>query len=220
MKSIFVTATGTDVGKTYISALLVKAMRDAGVDARYYKPALSGAVREGERLIPGDAAFVAECAGLQQQPEQMVSYIFEEAVSPHLAAKRSGAAIELEKLADDRAKAVAAAEFLLVEGCGGLICPLRRDDQSLMLADVAERFGDELLLVAPAGLGSINAAVLTVEYAKQRGLTVRGIVLNGYEAGNFLHEDNRQEIEALTGLPVLATVAWGAKQIDLNLAQL
>ena len=220
MKSIFVTATGTDVGKTYISALLVKAMRDAGVDARYYKPALSGAVREGERLIPGDAAFVAECAGLQQQPEQMVSYIFEEAVSPHLAAKRSGAAIELEKLADDRTKAGAAAEFLLVEGCGGLICPLRRDDQSLMLADVAERFGDELLLVAPAGLGSINAAVLTAEYAKQRGLTVRGIVLNGYEAGNFLHEDNWQEIEALTGLPVLATVAWGAKQIDLNLAQL
>lgn len=220
MKSIFVTATGTDVGKTYISALLVKAMRDAGVDARYYKPALSGAVREGERLIPGDAAFVAECAGLQQQPEQMVSYIFEEAVSPHLAAKRSGAAIELEKLANDRTKAGAAAEFLLVEGCGGLICPLRRDDQSLMLADVAERFGDELLLVAPAGLGSINAAVLTAEYAKQRGLTVRGIVLNGYEPGNFLHEDNRQEIEALTGLPVLATVAWGAKQIDLNLAQL
>ena len=118
MKSIFVTATGTDVGKTYISALLVKAMRDAGVDARYYKPALSGAVREGERLIPGDAAFVAEYAGLQQQPEQMVSYIFEEAVSPHLAAKRSGAAIELEKLADDRTKAGAAAEFLLVEGCG------------------------------------------------------------------------------------------------------
>lgn len=220
MKSVFITATGTDVGKTYISALLVKAMRDAGVDARYYKPALSGAVREGDRLVPGDAAFVASYAGLQQSPEELVSYIFEEAVSPHLAAKRSGTAIKLEKLAEDRAKAGAAAEFLLVEGCGGLVCPLRRDGKTLMLADVAERFKDELILVAPAGLGSINSTVLTVEYAKQRGLTVRGIILNGYETGNFLHEDNRAEIEVLTGLPVLATVAWGAKQIDLNLATL
>ena len=73
-RGIFVAGTGTDVGKTYVSALLVKSLRERGVNAGYFKPALSGAVREGERLVPGDAQMVCECAGLPGDPADYVAY--------------------------------------------------------------------------------------------------------------------------------------------------
>ena len=97
-KGIFITATGTDIGKTYVSALIVKSMRKAGLNCGYYKPALSGAQTSKDgTLIPGDCAYVFKTAGLNLQPENYVSYIFKPAVSPHLAAQIENKPIKLEK---------------------------------------------------------------------------------------------------------------------------
>ena len=79
-QGIFVTATGTDVGKTYVSGLLVKALRARGINAGYFKPALSGAEREGGRLVPGDARWVCRTAGLPGDPADYVAYLYEQAV--------------------------------------------------------------------------------------------------------------------------------------------
>ena len=100
-KGIFVTATGTDVGKTYISGLLVKKMRDLKYNCGYFKPALSGAEKINEKLIPGDCAHVLKTAGINDDPMKYVSYVFETAVSPHLAAQREGQAIKKEKIKSD-----------------------------------------------------------------------------------------------------------------------
>lgn len=87
-KAIFVTGTGTDVGKTYVTGLLVKKIRDAGLDGSYYKAALSGAEPDGQgNLVPGDAAWVKETAGLKDPLTDLVTYVYQEAVSPHLAAR-------------------------------------------------------------------------------------------------------------------------------------
>ena len=72
-KGIFITATGTDVGKTYVTALILKKLREVSVNAGYYKAALSGAYRNAGELIPGDAAYVASISGLPVPPEQLVS---------------------------------------------------------------------------------------------------------------------------------------------------
>ena len=90
-KGIFITATGTDVGKT----LILKKLREASVNAGYYKAALSGAYRNASKLIPGDAAYVASISGLPVPPEQLVSYIYEPAVSPHLAAELEKCPIDI-----------------------------------------------------------------------------------------------------------------------------
>ena len=88
-KSVFITATGTDVGKTYVSALLVKKMRNLGYNCGYYKPALSGAIRQSDgSLLPGDCDYVLKTSGLEVTPMDCLTYCFEEAVSPHLAAAR------------------------------------------------------------------------------------------------------------------------------------
>ena len=159
-QGIFVTATGTDVGKTYVSGLLVKALRARGINAGYFKPALSGAEREGGRLVPGDARWVCRTAGLPGDPADYVAYLYEQAVSPHLAARLEGPPIELAAILERQRAVGERFAYLVAEGCGGLFCPLREGEPPLLLADVAAAIGFDLLLVAPSGLGAIHAAVV------------------------------------------------------------
>jgi dethiobiotin synthetase len=208
MRGIFVTGTGTDVGKTFVSALMVKGLRASGLAAGYYKPILSGALWENGSMVPGDAAYVCRVAALPDAPMDLVSYCFMEPVSPHLAARKAGEAISLTQIMADFQKLAGSCDYLTVEGCGGLFCPLRLDPgvPSLLLTDVILALKLPVVIVATSEVGTINAAVLTAEHARLHALPVYGFIMNGFTAGNEVHEDNRRQIEYLTRLPVLATV--------------
>lgn len=219
-KGLFITATGTDVGKTYVTALLVKKLRDAELNAGYYKAALSGAEVADGRLIPGDAAYVARIARLPEPPEKLVSYIYEEAVSPHLAALREGNPVELDRIKADYAAAAAKYDYVTMEGSGGIICPIRWDEQHLLLEDLIKALDLGVLVVSTAALGSINACVLTVFYLRQRGIPIRGIILNNYDNADFMQRDNKKMIATLCGVPVLACVAAGAADIGISASAL
>lgn len=215
-QSYFVTATNTEVGKTYISALLVKALRECGIDASYYKPALSDAVMQDGALVPGDAAYVCEFAGLDVEPSTLVSHIYSTPVAPHLAARREGACeVSLEKIRNDFHQHKHEHDMLIVEGCGGIVCPLR-DEPSLMLTDVMRELSLPLIIVTNSGLGSINSCVLTVEFAKSKGLDIAGVIMNEYDNSNFLHADNADQIEKLTGVSVVSRVAYNDLTIDVG----
>ena len=212
----FVTATGTDVGKTFITALLVKKWRDSGIDAGYYKAALSGAELRDGKWVAGDADYVKRIANLPDTQEQLVSYVYKEAVSPHLAARKEGNPVELAKVKDDFDAACVRHEFIFAEGSGGIICPIRYDDQKIFLVDIMKTLDLPLVIVTTAALGSINACVLTVEYARSRGLAVRGIIVNRYGcSGNLeMEDDNIRMMQDLTGLEILAKITDG--DIDLG----
>ena len=213
----FVTATGTDVGKTFVTALLVKKWRDAGIDAGYYKAALSGAEFRNGTWVAGDADYVKRFAGLEDSQEELVSYVYREAVSPHLAARKEGNPLELSKVREDFERAGKKHEFLFVEGSGGIICPIRYDDKKIFLEDVMKTVNLPLLVVTTAALGSINACVLTVEYARSHGLEVRGILVNRYgSSGNLeMEDDNILMMQKMTGLEVLAKVRTGASDLGV-----
>lgn len=211
-KGLFITATGTDVGKTFVTALLIKKLRQAGVDAGYYKAVLSGAVRKGNCLIPGDADYVKRIAGIDTPLEKMVSYVYETAVSPHLASELEGNPVELEKVMADYREAVCLHEYITVEGSGGILCPVRREQY--MMEDLIKAMQLGIVIVAPAGLGTINDTILTIEYAKSRDIVVKGVILNRFHSGNKMEEDNRNFIEDYTGVPVLACVKDGAEALE------
>lgn len=214
---VFVAGTGTDVGKTYVAALLVRYYREKGVNAGYFKAALSGAERLPDgSLLPGDAETICRIGGLPDAPEALVPYIFEEAVSPHLAARRKGTLIRREVIAEAFARTARRYDWLVAEGSGGLACPLCDDPAApLMLTDIVSLLGLPLILVSDAGLGTLNHTVLTAEYAAARGLPVRGVILNRYDGDSFLHRDNRDMIPRLTGLPVLSCVREGQTSLTL-----
>ena len=106
-KALFITGTGTDVGKTYVTGLIVKKLRTAGYRAGYYKAALSGAEPdEHSVLVPGDVRHVQEAAGIPPGGPAAVSYVYREAVSPHLAALWNDRPIDPERVRADFARAM------------------------------------------------------------------------------------------------------------------
>ena len=213
-KAIFVTATGTDVGKTYISALIVKKMRELGYNCGYFKPALSGAEIINGKLVPGDCAYVLKTAKINAEPMNYVSYVFKTAVSPHLASEIEKNPINIEKIKSDFERIKKEYDFVVVEGAGGIICPFNLKEQKLMLPDVIKSLGLDILIVASASLGTINSTVLTAEYAKQHNINVKGIILNNYDETDFMQIDNKKQVEALTDVKVVATVKKEDKEID------
>lgn len=207
-RGIFITATGTDIGKTFVTALIVKKLRESGYKAGYYKAALSGA----ESMAESDAGYVCKTADIN---DAAVSYLYKNAVSPHLAAEIEGNPVEPEKVLSDYQKICQKCDFVTVEGSGGIICPIRHDSKKIMLEDIIKLLGLSVIVVADSGLGTINSTVLTTEYLKARGIGIKGIILNNY-TGNTMQKDNLKMIEELSGFPVIACVGPDEASLDID----
>ena len=214
-KGIFVTATGTDVGKTYISGLLVRKLRAEGLNCGYYKPALSGAEITNEKLIPGDCQYVLTTSGLNIDPLECVSYVFKPALSPHLAAQIEKNPIKIDKIINDFNTIKQKYQYIVVEGAGGIVCPFNIKE-NILLPDIIKALNLDIIIVASAQLGTINSTVLTVEYAKQKEINVKGIILNEYNPEDIMHVDNKKCVELLTGIPVIATVKKNQKDLIVD----
>jgi len=103
-----------------------------------------------------------------------------------------------------------------MEGSGGIVCPIRHDEKAVIyLEDIIRWLRLPSLIVADAGLGTINAVVLTAEYMRHRNLPVRGVLLNHWKGG-VMKEDNVKMIEEITGLPVLAKISAGDEGMDID----
>ena len=215
-KKLFITATGTDVGKTYVSALIVKKMREEGYNCGYFKPVLSGVVEIDGKLVESDCNYVVEVAKIPTNVDDCVTYWWQEAVSPHLASTRFGEVIDIDKIKEHYIRKTKKYEYLLIEGAGGITCPLKLSNgEKYLLKDLIKEFGAGIVIVADGGLGTINSTLLTFEYAHQHNMKVEGIILNNFDPDSFMHQDNLKQIEYLTGVKVIATVQKNQKDIEL-----
>ena len=187
-RGYFVTATDTAVGKTVVTAGLATALRARGRDVAVFKPVQSGAAADDPS---GDAALLgADCV-----------YAFSAPLAPLVAARAEGRTIELAPILARARELAREHEVLLVEGAGGLLVPLAED---LDLADLAVALGLPLVVVARAGLGTVNHTLLTIEAARVRGLELAGVILNGKSDESTA--DSAALIEAGSGVRVLAQV--------------
>ena len=221
-KALFITGTGTDVGKTYVTGLIVRKLRQAGLNGGYYKAALSGAICDKEGVLqPGDALYVRRVAEMDESVENLVTYVYPEAVSPHLAAKMNHRPIDFDRVKSDFERAKSRYDYLTMEGSGGIICPLRWDNQQhMLLDDLVKRLHLGVLIVADAGLGTINGTVLTIEYLRAREIPVRGIIFNKYIPRDIMQDNNASMIEEMTGVKILAYVKKGDTELDIDIDML
>ena len=218
MGGLFVTGTGTDVGKTYVTGLILKKLHQGGLSAGYYKAAMSGNERrEDGSLIPGDGVMVKEMSGIPQPLEEMCPYVYERAVSPHLASRMEGNPVEPERVQQGFETVCDRYSYVTMEGSGGILCPICYDERELWLEDIIKACHLGCVIVADAGLGTLNRVGLTVFYMREREIPVRGIIFNHYEPGNVLHEDNRRMCEHLTGVKAVACVRDGDTELDIPL---
>ena len=217
-KAIFITGTGTDIGKTYITGLIVKRLAESNASAAYYKAAMSGNDRRADgSLIPGDALFVKNTSGISQPLESMCPYIYENAYSPHLASRIEGNPVEMAVVKQGFQRLTDEYDFITMEGSGGILCPICFDEAKIQLEDVIRELNLASLLIADAGLGTINSVVLTAEYMKARQLPIKGIIFNNYHPGNIMEDDNIRMCQYMTGLPVLAKVSPGDTDLHIDI---
>lgn len=215
-KGLFITGTDTDVGKTYVTALLVKTLRKAGFDVGYYKAAISGAPTVAE----SDAGFVNHFAGINEPEDMILSYLYQNAVSPHLAARIEGNPVEKEVILKAWERVTKAYPYVTMEGSGGIMCPIRHDEKAVYyLEDIIQWLHLPVLVVANAGLGTINHVVTTCEYIKNRHIPVKGILLNHWKGG-IMEEDNVKMIEEITGVKVLAKIRDGDSLLDIDAGEI
>jgi dethiobiotin synthetase len=205
VKGVFVTGTDTGVGKTWIAAGLTAVLRRWGLSACYFKPVQRGCPEENGRLIPTDARFARELAGLAEPLELLTPITLRLPLAPGVAAAREGVAVDLERIARAREELGRRYDLLVTEGAGGLYVPLK--DNEFLVLDMAQWLRLPLIVVARAGLGTINHTALTVKAAQRAGVPVAGVVINRYpERPSLAEETNPEVIAALTDTPILGKV--------------
>ena len=210
-KALFITGTGTDVGKTYVSALIAKQLKDDGLNIGYYKAALSGS----NEITDSDAWYVKEKANLTDSYDEMVSYTYKHAYSPHLASQIEGNPVEMKVIKEAYKDISKRHDYMIVEGSGGIICPIRYDDnKKIFLEDIIKQLNIPSIIIADAGLGTINSTVLTIEYMRNKNLKINGIILNRFEITNKMHDDNKKMIEDMTGVKIIGVVMDGILKLD------
>ncbi|MBI3333441.1 MAG: adenosylmethionine--8-amino-7-oxononanoate transaminase [Candidatus Omnitrophica bacterium] len=203
MNGLFVTGTDTEVGKTAVAGALAWAFRRRGIDVGVMKPVATGCRREEGGLVSDDARRLLEAAQAADPLDLVSPYRFAPPVAP-LVALQQGSSISLDRIEEAFRALSDRHEILLVEGIGGLLVPL---DAEATVADLARRLRLPLLIVARAGLGTINQTLLTLEAARSAGLEVLGVVLNRRPPRPSLAErTNPQVIESRGKVPILGVI--------------
>jgi dethiobiotin synthetase len=188
---VFVTGTGTEVGKTVVAAVLARTLATKGRRVAVFKPAVTGLDEVGET----DHELLRRAAGSPQSDAEVAPYRYGPPMSPHLAAAQAGEEIEAGRLLDGAHSAASAAEVLVCEGVGGLLVPL---SSRYLVRDLAADLGLPLIVAAPPGLGTINHTLLTIEAARAADLRIGAVVLTPWpERPSEIEESNRETIAAL-----------------------
>ena len=195
MRGIVVIGTDTGVGKTVIAAGLVGALRARGRDVGVVKPIQSGAYAADPE---GDAMLLRRWTGVDQTPEEIAPYCFAAPLAPLVAAELEGRSVDLEAVVAHVRAVASSHDEVVVEGAGGLLVPVGAD---WTIADLVTSLGLPVLVVARAGLGTVNHTALTVLALRGLGLEPLGVVLNG--AGDESSTTNARLIEQFVQITVL-----------------
>jgi dethiobiotin synthetase len=198
---LFISGTDTGVGKTFVACRLAELGVTAGWRVGVLKPAESGR--------GGDAAALRRAAGSRHPLALVRPYAFKRPLAPAVAAAKEGKRVRLAVVKAAYAAVAADSDWTLVEGAGGLLVPYA---PGLDGAGLAKALGLPLLLVARAGLGTINHSLLSLEAARARGLRVLGVLLNGRaRPGDPSVASNAAQIRRLGRVPVWNSAPWGVK---------
>ncbi len=203
MHGVFVSGTDTGIGKTHVSAALLRALRRKDIAAIGMKPVASGCESTSSGLRNEDALALIEAAGIELRYEDVNPYAFADPIAPHLAAADAGVTIDPQFIVEACERMRRDAEFVVVEGVGGWLAPL---GDALMQADLARALDLPVLLVVGLRLGCLNHALLTAHAIEADGCRLIGWIGNRIDADMLRVEDNIETLKARIQAPLLGIV--------------
>jgi dethiobiotin synthetase len=228
-KGIFITGTDTGVGKTVIAAGLIRALARKGVKAGAMKPVETGCIDEGGTLIARDGMFLRKIAGMDEPAEIVAPVRFSSPLAPMVAAELEGRSVDLDAVMHAYSMLITKYDFLVVEGAGGLLVPLMREDGRMaewmngrtdgpeqrrvkatyFISNLIKSLDLPVVVVAKAGLGTINHTLLTVMHALGEGIEVRGVIINNCEPGDTVAgQTNPEVLQRICPVPILGVVPY------------
>lgn len=198
MRGVFVTGTGTGVGKTVVAAAIARTHAAAGRRVHVFKPVLSGLDEPGEP----DHELLRRAAGCAQTDDEIAPHRFGPAVSPHLAARMAGETIDPAALLAAAQASADASDLLVCEGVGGYLVPIAN---GYLVRDLGRDLALPVVIAAPPGLGTINHTLLTLEAVRADGLEVAAVVLTPWPGSpSEMETSNRETIAGLGSVDVRA----------------
>lgn len=229
LRGLFITGTDTSVGKTYVAAAVIRILGARGVRVGAYKPAVTGSEEGTAGPVWDDLVRLRNALGEDVPIERICPQRFHAPLAPPVAARLEGKEVDGELLRSGIDWWRGRADFVIVEGAGGLLSPITETES---VADVAKSFGFPLVVVARLSLGTINHTLLTLEAAERRSLVVAGVVLNQavvnrvpevcakedssdascvrHGAWDLSVESNAEEIRKRCGVPILAILPYAS----------
>ncbi len=208
LSGLLIVGTDTGIGKTYLTARIARQLLEEHISVGVFKPVCSGC-EEPDSPMPlwQDVEQLSEAVRHQFPRERICPQTFRAALAPPVAARMEGRRVNRELLVEGVQWWRERVDLLLVEGVGGLLCPI---SDEWTVCDLAARLGFPLLIVARRGLGTINHTLLTVEVAQSRGLEIAGIILNENQprSAGLAGETNAREIAVRCSVPILAEIPY------------
>ena len=203
-RAIFITGTGTEIGKTVIAGGLAASLKQSGTNVGVMKPIGTGDT--------ADARFLKHAAQVDDELSVINPIYLRHPLAPSVAARIENREIDLSHIETAFSELQQKYDFVIVEGIGGIAVPIQDD---FLVVHLISRLQLPILIVAQAGLGTLNHTLLTVAFARQFNLEIVGIVLNGLspETAGIVEATNPVEIEKLTGVPVIGVVPY-EKRLD------
>lgn len=206
MPGFFITGTDTEIGKTFVSSLLIKILVDEGLKVSGMKPVASDAKNIDGVLQNEDALTLMQAANVDADYSLVNPYVFAEAVSPHIAAEDAGVEIDLNKIKNNLDVLEKKSDVVVVEGVGGWYAPLSYDTT---VADLARVLNTPVIIVVGLRLGCLNHALLTVQAIRHSGVPIAGWMANHVEEHFSSAEKNIETLKAfLSDVPFLGSVSY------------
>lgn len=197
-RGVFITGTDTGVGKTAIAAGVAMRLKGEGIDVGVMKP-----IETGGRI---DGKFLREAAGVADDISLVTPYLFRHPLAPMASAEIEGITIDLSRIEKAFKCLSTLHQFMVVEGIGGLMVPIR---DGIFLSDLIVRLGMPALIVARGSMGTINHTLLTVEYARSKGIKIGGLIINMSKKEIGLQEDSSIKLlKRLSGIDKIYIVPF------------
>lgn len=206
----FVIGTDTDVGKTYVSSLLYKALKNSNFF--YYKPIQSGCYLKDNILVAPDVDFVCKKSNISYQKD-MVCYTLKEEVSPHLAAEKENTKINIDKIVQHYFDIKKKYDNVIVEGAGGIYVPLIRD--KFYIYDLIKKLNLPVVLVCSTRVGAINHTMLSIEFLRKLNIDIKGLIFNNYK-NTFYEDDNINIILKNSGIKNYMIIKNGQDELPFE----
>ena len=202
MKPLFITATDTDIGKTYVCAGIAHSLKKLDIDVGIMKPFACG-VKQKTGFSSNDLTILSNAAMVNDVEDLLNPFFFPIPASPYTAAKNLDVKIDIKYVIECFRKLDKIHDIMLVEGIGGIMTPILKD---YAIIDLIKDLEANTIIVASSKIGTVNHTILTCNMCKSMKIPVKGLIINNFDSNGYPISELERDLSALTNLPVLCSL--------------